>query len=66
MPENTIPLEPEDARYLEQLNIELLYAQKAYMQALAYLRRRYEATDEQVWAMNNIGVGFERVTNGVA
>ena len=56
-----IRLEPEDARYLEQLNMELLYAQKAYMQALAHVRRRYNAPDG-AWVLNNIEIGFEQMT----
>jgi hypothetical protein len=55
-------LTPDEQRYLEQLNMEILYAQKAYFGFLSFLRRIYDAPDGQ-WAMNNVNVGFERIGN---
>lgn len=56
----TIPLTEAEQRYLEQLNMEVLYAQKAYFGFLNHLRRVYGCPDGE-WAMNNINVGFERI-----
>lgn len=58
----TIPLDPIDAQYLTQLNIEVIYAQKAYAMALAHMRKRYNTPDSE-WQLNNIETGFERVVN---
>lgn len=55
-----IMLTEAEQRYLEQLNLEILYAQKAYFGFLAFLRRVYDAPEGE-WAMNNINVGFERI-----
>lgn len=57
-----IEINHPDQRYLEQLISEVLYAQKAYGMAVAYMRKKYEAPDS-VWALNNIEAGFERVGN---
>lgn len=56
----TISLTEAEQRYLEQLNMEVLYAQKAYFGFLNHLRRVYGCPDGE-WAMNNINVGFERI-----
>ena len=54
-------LQPLDAAYLTQLNIEIVYAQKAYAMALNHIRKRYN-TPESEWVLNNIEVGFQRIT----
>lgn len=55
-----ISLTELEQRYLEQLNLELLYTQKAYFGFVNHLRRQYDAPESE-WALNNINVGFERV-----
>lgn len=59
--EPTRALDPLDAAYLTQLNIEIVYAQKAYAMALNHIRKRY-STPESEWVLNNIEVGFQRIT----
>jgi hypothetical protein len=58
----TIPLEPIDAQYMERLLAEIVYAQKAWTNALTYMRKRYNTPDSE-WQLNNIETGFERVVN---
>lgn len=57
---SSIALDHADQRYLEQLMSEILYAQKAYQMALAYMRKKYNTPDSE-WALNNIEAGFERI-----
>lgn len=59
-PNAPIELDENEQRYLEQLNAAVIYAQQAYFNALAFLRRKYEAPEAE-WTMNNINVGFERI-----
>lgn len=59
--QNVVELSADEQRYLEQLNMEVLYAQKAYFGFLNHLRRAYGCPEGE-WAMNNINVGFERIT----
>lgn len=56
-------LRPEDQAYLNALNTEVIYAQKAYLMALDYLRKVYNAPESQ-WKLENIIKGFEAVKNG--
>lgn len=63
-PETVKVLRPEDQNYLNALNTEVIYAQKAYLMALDYLRKIYNAPESQ-WKLENILKGFERtVQNG--
>lgn len=57
-----ISLADDEQRYLEQLNLELLYARKAYFGFVNHLRRVYDAPESE-WVLNNINIGFERVQN---
>lgn len=59
-PETVKVLRPEDQAYLNALNTEVIYTQKAYLMALDYLRKVYNAPDGQ-WKLENIVTGFERV-----
>jgi len=57
-------LRPEDQAYLNALNTEVVYAQKAYLMALDYMRKVYGAPEGQ-WTLRNIQIGFEQaVQNG--
>ena len=63
-PETVKVLRPEDQAYLNALNTEVIYAQKAYLMALDHMRRVYNAPEDN-WALRNIQTGFERVSSGV-
>lgn len=57
-------LRPEDQAYLNALNTEVVYAQKAYLMALDHMRKVYGAPEGQ-WTLRNIQTGFEQaVQNG--
>lgn len=59
-PETVKVLRPEEQAYLNALNIEVIYAQKAYVMALDYLRKVYNAPEGK-WVLNNVFTGFEQV-----
>ena len=54
----------EHQSYLNALNTEVIYAQKAYLMALDHIRKLYGAPDGE-WVLNNIVVGFERTVKNV-
>ncbi len=59
-PNTPIEFDDTEQRYLEQLNMAVIFAQQAYFNAVAFMRCKYEAPENE-WALNNINVGFERI-----
>lgn len=54
------PLTPDQQAYLKTLNVELLYAQKAYNGFLQFLRKAHNAPESD-YLMTNIEQGFVAV-----